>query len=228
MYLFDIGSLLKQGKIEHYKISKTLSGAACQLKAAAQISRLCFLPNFSNIEVLPFFHRNTFNFLGMGIKQDYLIWRESNGFFTAMNRSGILQTWSVCTGKLLYYVTYEDYRNLNNYIVYAANEKDKSNLMNFTQLADHSISLVRRSYPELSSHDKKDAKSKKTQSFGNFGTNSSINPEIQDEGKDKIFQTDSKSIELTEIQTGCSMDIFNFKVLQLKSAFDFYPYYIEK
>ena len=33
---------------------------------------------------------------------DYLIWREKNGFFTALDRRGNLVTWSLLTGKLLY------------------------------------------------------------------------------------------------------------------------------
>ena len=52
---------------------------------------------------MPFFHRNTYNFIGMGVRQDYLIWRETPTLFTALHRSGMLQTWSICTGKLLYY-----------------------------------------------------------------------------------------------------------------------------
>jgi hypothetical protein len=35
-------------------------------------------------------------------KSDYLIWRESDGFFSAMMRNGTIQTWSLATGNKLY------------------------------------------------------------------------------------------------------------------------------
>ena len=38
----------------------------------------------------------------MGHKSEYLIWREKNGFFTALDGQGDLLTWSLVTGKLLY------------------------------------------------------------------------------------------------------------------------------
>ena len=38
----------------------------------------------------------------MGHKSEYLIWREKNGFFTALDYHGKLCTWSLATGKLLY------------------------------------------------------------------------------------------------------------------------------
>ena len=47
-------------------------------------------------------HLNSVNFIGMGIKQDQLIWREKRGFFTSLNRNGYLSTWSTLSGKLLY------------------------------------------------------------------------------------------------------------------------------
>ena len=47
-------------------------------------------------------HRNTVNFLGMQPKENYLIWREKNGFFTAMEKSGQLHTWAMASGKHLF------------------------------------------------------------------------------------------------------------------------------
>lgn len=51
--------------------------------------------------MLPFPHRNTINFLGMGDKSEYLIWREKDGFFTGLHRSGQLRVWSVGSGKFI-------------------------------------------------------------------------------------------------------------------------------
>ena len=37
-------------------------------------------------------------------KHEYLIWREKNGFFTALNQRKEMITWSILTGKRLYSV----------------------------------------------------------------------------------------------------------------------------
>jgi hypothetical protein len=37
----------------------------------------------------------------MGDKKDYLIWRESDGFFTALHNSGQLRIWSIGSGKFI-------------------------------------------------------------------------------------------------------------------------------
>lgn len=49
--------------------------------------------------MVPVPHRNTINFLGMQPKSNYIIWRESNGMFTALDFNGVIRTWIVSTGK---------------------------------------------------------------------------------------------------------------------------------
>lgn len=51
--------------------------------------------------MLPFPHRNTINFIGMGHKKNYLIWREKNGFFTGLHNMGELRIWSIASGKFI-------------------------------------------------------------------------------------------------------------------------------
>ena len=38
----------------------------------------------------------------MDLKREYVLWRERNGFFTALDRRGDLMTWSLLSGKMLY------------------------------------------------------------------------------------------------------------------------------
>ena len=64
--------------------------------------RFSFIQNFDSIAVIPFPHLNLINFVGMGQKNEYLIWREKNGFFTALDQKSNLLTWSMASGKLLY------------------------------------------------------------------------------------------------------------------------------
>ena len=66
----------------------------------------------------------------MSVREDYLIWREKGGFFTAMHqKDGTIQTWSVASGKLLY--SYKERfkpleGDLNNYVIYQAPAADES------------------------------------------------------------------------------------------------------
>lgn len=64
--------------------------------------RLSYTEDFNSISLSPLPHLNAVNFIGMGNKQDYLIWREKSGFFTALSTHGELYTWSNINGKLLY------------------------------------------------------------------------------------------------------------------------------
>ena len=59
------------------------------------------IEDFDKIEMVPVPHRNTINFLGMQTKNNYLIWRESNGVLTALDKKGDLQAWVIGTGKTI-------------------------------------------------------------------------------------------------------------------------------
>lgn len=49
--------------------------------------------------MVPVPHRNSINFLGMQPKNNYIIWREVNGIFTALNKDGVIKAWIIGTGK---------------------------------------------------------------------------------------------------------------------------------
>ena len=51
--------------------------------------------------MMPLPHRNTIKFFGMGKKKDYLLWHQSHGTFTALNKKFKVQMWSTVTGKIL-------------------------------------------------------------------------------------------------------------------------------
>jgi len=51
--------------------------------------------------MMPLPHRNTIKFFGMGEKKDYLLWHQSHGTFTALNKKFKVQMWSTVTGKIL-------------------------------------------------------------------------------------------------------------------------------
>ena len=96
--------------------------------------------------MIPFPHLNLINCVGMGQKNEYMIWREKNGFFTALDRKSNLFTWSLTSGKLLYSETQvEDASEdqIEDYEVYQADEKDRTYTRNFYNFEDYSISLLR-------------------------------------------------------------------------------------
>lgn len=64
--------------------------------------RIAFMEDFNSIQTISLPQKNILNFLGMNNKHEYLIWREKGGFFTALGRKGVLVTWSMVSGKLLY------------------------------------------------------------------------------------------------------------------------------
>ena len=94
--------LLFKGKIDKYKLAPAIGGHSNFIDNSKFGKRFSFIQNFDKIAVIPIPHLNLINCIGMGMKQDYLIWREKNGFFTALDRNNHLYTWSMITGKLLY------------------------------------------------------------------------------------------------------------------------------
>jgi len=82
-------------------VKKCVLGVNDQFELSDQ-KRIFFIENFSAIQFLPLIHRNTISFVGMLKKKNYLIWREKNGFFTALDVAGTLRTWSILTGKHLF------------------------------------------------------------------------------------------------------------------------------
>ena len=65
-------------------------------------------------------------------KRDYLIWRAKNGFFTALDKSNVLKTWSMLSGKMLYKENCQLIRDeLKKYDVYRSEKNDITYTQNF-------------------------------------------------------------------------------------------------
>ena len=74
--------------------------------------------------MVPVPHRNTINFLGMGPKSSYLIWRESEGLFTALDKKGNVTAWVVSTGKTTKALVTTGHLMLKGYALYQCNTYD--------------------------------------------------------------------------------------------------------
>lgn len=100
-YVYDISQLCA-GKVERYKLASAIGGQSNFVASSSFSNRFSFISNFNHLTVIPIPHLNLVGCVGMSSKTDYLIWREINGFFTALDKSSNLYTWSTTSGKLLY------------------------------------------------------------------------------------------------------------------------------
>lgn len=79
-----------------------------------------------------------------------MIWREKNGFFTALDRKGKLLTWSMLNGKLLYNENQDKdgaAEKMKNYQVYRTDKTDITYTRDFYNGKDCSLSLLRSKTP---------------------------------------------------------------------------------
>ena len=100
-FVYDLQPLL-EGKIEKYKMTNSIGGQCSLINKSKFGNRFSFLQSYDYLNVMPFPHVNLIECIGMGQKNEYLIWRQKNGFFTALDKTSHLLTWSLITGKLLY------------------------------------------------------------------------------------------------------------------------------
>ena len=82
----------------------------------------------------------------MGQKYQYMIWREKNGFFSALDQHSHLDTWSLLSGKMLYSEKQSGdsaKENIQDYEVYMADENDITYTRDFYNQEDCSLSLLK-------------------------------------------------------------------------------------
>jgi len=101
LYCVEISRLIKSGQIENYHLSNAVVGLSSTVDYSQYSERISYLKNFKTLCMLPFPHRNLINFIGMGEKKDYLIWREKAGFLTALHKDGDIRVWSLVSGKFI-------------------------------------------------------------------------------------------------------------------------------
>ena len=100
LYVYDFSRLLK-GDVEVHSLRSALVGANDFIDFDLVTQTIAFIRNYKEIALMPLPHRNTIKFFGMGNKSDYVIWRQQDGCFTALDKSLRITTWSTVTGKIL-------------------------------------------------------------------------------------------------------------------------------
>ena len=95
---------LINGNLRKIDILDEITCGSCgKIERSLTSERFTWMPHFSKLSTMPIPHMNLISCIGMGYKQEYLVWRKDiNGFFTALNIYGDILTWSYVNGKLLY------------------------------------------------------------------------------------------------------------------------------
>ena len=120
-------------------------GCSSLIEYNINLGRLAYLEDFSSVTAISLPQLNTVNFIGMRNKHEYLIWREKNGFFTALNQFNEMITWSILTGKRLYRVKLKgDMWELirKNYHLFRADSEDITYTRAFYNLENFSLALL--------------------------------------------------------------------------------------
>ena len=148
-YVFNVQALLR-GQVDHHKVTGSAGGLCSLIEYNLFNERLAYIEDYDWLIVIPIPHLNTVNCIGMENKHDYLIWREKRGFLTALDRRGMLKTWSALSGKLLYEIEQKKDASkisIQNYEVFRGNAQDVAYTRNFYNLDEYSINLLRSSQP---------------------------------------------------------------------------------
>ena len=147
-YILDVNNIFRGTFSESYKLQSALVGTNIDLSFSNFAQKMVFMKTMQRAMVLPYVHRNTVNLNGVSQKSDYLIWREKGGFFTAMNKEGVVQTWSLATGNKLYNVTLPSFSHIfRDFNIYCANSDDKSYHSSYFNFKHSSLSLVMSNQP---------------------------------------------------------------------------------
>ena len=118
----------------------------------------------------------------MQSKKDYLIWREKDGFFSAMDQEKKIETWSLATGAKLYSIETskicENKIDFKNFEIYKGNSQDQSYGRDYFNFNDKSLSLIveKEIIPKPQSAKKDEEKEKIKNNSGNQQTTEKTQP----------------------------------------------------
>jgi len=125
--VYNLQHLLRENVVDVYQLAdECVLGVNDHFELSDQ-QRISFVENFSTIQLLPVIHKNTINLIGSEEKNKYLIWREKNGFFTALDVAGDIHTWSMLTGELIFEKRIDDAEladGLKEFKIYQSSESD--------------------------------------------------------------------------------------------------------
>jgi hypothetical protein len=164
LYVYDIGRLLQEGQVESYLLAPAIVGLSNYIDYSDFSQRVSYQTSFEKISMMPFPHRNTINFIGMGIKEEYLIWREKGGFFTGLHKSGELRIWSIGSGKFIGSKKKTDIPEENcpnkcnvprlykDYSIYKAHPEDTCYLYGYQNFENHTLQLMIKKEPDTLLH----------------------------------------------------------------------------
>lgn len=124
-----------------YRLSDGVVGANDLIDFCPISQRISFMLSFSTVRLMPLPHRPLVQFLGMKKKSEYLIWREKNGFFAAMDKDSVIYLWSMPGGDLI------DTKAVNletqDYEIFQSAKDDDNYKRNYQDRIDRTVQLLK-------------------------------------------------------------------------------------
>ena len=206
-----------------------MGGVCSSLDNSKFSDRFSYVQNYDFISIVPFPHLNLINCIGMGQKHEYLMWREKNGFFTALDKKGKLLTWSLISGKLLYNEDQTDCaqtHKLKQYEVYRADNDDISYTQNLYSFKRYSLQLLKNKQPLAKSlhqidelnKDHIESKLKKQEAKNDAGL-INADAKVKQLPKD-LFRAAPAHVSIDILNSQQNADLFHFKVMELRTYED--------
>ena len=90
-----------QKGLEWINLKRTVVGVNDHIDVNLFTQRISFLLDYNTIAQMPFPNTNQIGLCGIGKKVEYILWRESQGFFSVLNKFGKILTWSLGTSQLM-------------------------------------------------------------------------------------------------------------------------------
>ena len=97
------------------------------------MQRISLIQDYFKILVIPTLHLSTISFFGMDARERYLVWRETEDLFSALDSRLTLTTWRKTTGKPVPSLgaTLEKGSDLQGYEPFKSQPNDQSYLRNY-------------------------------------------------------------------------------------------------
>ena len=121
-------------------LKRTVVGVNDHIDVNLFTQRISFLLDYNTIAQMPFPNTNQIGLCGIGHKMEYILWRESQGFFSVLNKFGKILTWSLGTSQLM--LKEDTKQQFQNYHIYRGSNTDNTYVRNYYNLHDRSLTLL--------------------------------------------------------------------------------------
>lgn len=138
--MIDVKLLADNNTLTYFHLSRAIVGANELFDCSLEQNRILFFQNLTRIRLMSMPHRSSVKFMGMRKKHHYLIWRDKNGFFSALDANGQFSTWSMVTGDVIFQQNMTDVtKKVKNYEIFRDNENDETWVAGYQNHENHTL-----------------------------------------------------------------------------------------